>query len=116
MNMKMLLKLLYVIIPAIVMARYPFIQNLNPTSLNYENGYLIINGTMDVQFTDQAWTEFGYKDGNFNCFNTWWQDQIGNTYGPFKLVSITWTLLEHTENYDKLSFQVVLQPLASIRT
>jgi len=36
---------------------------------------------MDVLFTDEAWAEFGYKDGNFCWFNEWWQNQTGNTYG-----------------------------------
>lgn len=114
MNMKMLSKLLYVIIPAVIMSQYPFIKNLAFTSLQYESGYLIINGTMDVQFTDQAWTEFGYKKDNFYWFDAYWQEQIGNRYGPFELVAITWTLIEHTETFDRLSFQIVLEPRAHV--
>jgi len=110
----MLSRLLFVVIPAIIMARYPFIQNLAVTSLNYENGYLIFSGVMDVYFTDEAWAEFGYKNGNFYWFNQWWQDQVGNRYGPFKLVSITWKIIEHTETYDKLGFVIVLEPKASL--
>lgn len=115
MNMKILSKLLLLVFPAIIMARYPFIQNLSVASLNYEGGYLVISGTMDVYFTDQAWAEFGYKDSNFYWFNEWWQDQIGNRYGPFKLVSITWDIIVHTETYDRLAFVVVLEPKAHIR-
>lgn len=108
MKTRMLIKFLCVIIPVIIAARFPFIQNFNVTSANYKGGYLIVTGTMNVLFTDEAWAKFGYKDGNFYWFNEWWQNQIGSTYGPFKLVSITWVLIEHTETHDKLGFEIVL--------
>lgn len=116
MNLKMLSKMLYMIIPAIIMARYPFIQNFTATSLTYENGYLIVSGTLDVYFREQAWNDFGYKKGNFDWFNEWWQNQVGNRYGPFTLVSINWNLIEETETHDKLSFLIVLEPRAHIGT
>ncbi len=115
MNMKMLSKLALVIIPAIIMARYPFIQDLGVTDLSFDGEYLHVYGTVKVQLTEEAWTEFGYKDGNFHWFNEWWQEQVGNKYGPFTLISIEWTVLERTETYHKLSFNVVLEPKARIR-
>ncbi len=116
MNLKMLSKLMGVIIPAIIMARYPFIQNLTVTSVSYESGYVVISGTMRVQFTGQAWTDFGYKDGNFYWFNEWWQEQVGETHGAFKLVSIRWAFIEHTGTYDKLGFVITLEPKAHVVT
>jgi len=110
MNLKMLSKLMGVIIPAIIMARYPFIQNLTVTSFNYKNGQLIVTGTMDVYFTDQAWEQFGYKDGNFYWFNEWWQEHEGNLrFGAIRLVDVEWTLLEPHETYNKLAFTAVVE-------
>ena len=110
MNLKMLPKMIYIIVPAIIMSRYSFVQNLTVTSFNYADGQLIVNGTMDVYFSDQAWEQFGYKDGNFGYFNQWWEDNEGNLrFGAIKLVDITWTLLEEHETYDKLGFTAVLE-------
>jgi hypothetical protein len=110
MNLKMLPKMIYIIIPAIIMSRYPFIQNLTVTSFNYVNGQLIVNGTMDVYFSDQTWEQFGYKDDNFDYFNQWWEQNEGDLrFGAIKLVDITWTLLEEHETYDKLEFTAVLE-------
>lgn len=110
MNAKMVSRLLLAVIPAIIMARYPFIQNLTVTSYNYESGQLTVTGTMDVYFTDQAWEQFGYKDDNFYWFNEWWQEQEGNLwFGAIKLVDIEWTLLEQHETYDKLAFTAVVE-------
>ena len=101
-----------VIIPTIITTQFPFIQNFTVTSFNYAHArhrhYLVITGTMDVLFTDEAREKFGYEDGNFYWFNEWWQNQVGAKYGPFRLVSITWTLIEHTETQDTLGFEVVL--------
>lgn len=108
MKARMIGKFLTVIIPVIIAARFPFIQNFTATSYNYDGEYLTVTGTMDVLFTDEAWEKFGYRDGNFYWFNEWWQNQIGETYGPFRLVSITWNLIEHTETHDTLGFEVVL--------
>jgi hypothetical protein len=108
MKAAMIPKFLFVIIPIIIAARFPFLQNFTVTSYNYDGRYLIVTGTVDVALTEKAWTEFGYKGGNFYYFNEWWQNQAGNKFGPFQLVSITWTLLEHTNTYDKLAFELVL--------
>jgi hypothetical protein len=31
------------------------------------------------------------------------------TKGPFRLVSMTWILIKHTDTYDKLGFTLVLE-------
>lgn len=116
MNMKMLSKLALVIIPAIIMVRYPFIQDLSVPGLSFDGKSLQVSGTFKVQLTEEAWTEFGYQDGNFHWFNEWWQEQVGNRYGPFTLISVEWTVLERTETHHKLGFTIVLEPKAHIQT
>jgi hypothetical protein len=94
------------------MARYPFIKNLQITSISGSNNRLTITGILKVLFTREAWREFGYKRGNFYWFNKYWQDQVGKTvqFGNWhlKLLAIKWTLLEHEARYDKLGFVLVL--------
>jgi hypothetical protein len=105
-----LMKVLLVVMPMVIMLRYSFIQDLTVTPVTYQNGQFIITGTMKVLFTDEAWSQFGYKDGNFEWFNEWWQTEApGMTMGPFRLVSMTWILIEHTETYDRLEFILVLE-------
>jgi hypothetical protein len=107
-KVRVIVKFLTVIIPVIFAARFPFLQNFEATSYSFLGNYLVVTGTVEVPFTEAAWTEFGYRDGNFYWFNEWWQQQAGTVYGPVRLVSITWTLLEHTESYDRLGFEAVL--------
>lgn len=116
MNMKMLSKLSVVIIPAIIMVRYSFIQDLSVTGLSFDGKYLHVSGMFKVQLTEEAWTEFGYQDGDFYWFNEWWQEQVGNRYRHFALMSIEWTVLEHTETHHKLGFTLILEPKAYIQT
>lgn len=105
-----LTKVLFIVIPLVIMLRFPFIQDLTVTSVTYENGKFVITGTIKVLLSDEAWAQFGYKDGNFYWFNEWWQTEApGMTKGPFRLVSVTWTLIEHTEAYDRLGFTLVLE-------
>lgn len=105
-----LTKVLFIVIPLVIMLRFPFIQDLTVTSVTYENGKFVITGTIKVLLSDEAWAQFGYKDGNFYWFNEWWQTEApGMTKGPFRLVSMTWILIEHTEVYDELSFTIVLE-------
>ena len=105
-----LIKVLFIVVPMVIMVRYPFIQDLTVTSVTYQNEQMIITGTMTVLFTDEAWSQFGYKDGNFDWFNEWWHTEApGMTKGPFRLVSMTWNLIEHTEAYDMLRFTLVLE-------
>ena len=111
-----LTKVLFIVIPMVIMLRFPFIQDLTVTSVTYQNGRLIVTGSMKVLFTDEAWIQFGYKEGNFDWFNEWWQTEApGMTKGPFRLVSLTWILIEHTEAYDKLGFTMVLERRAHAR-
>ena len=105
-----LMKVLLIVIPVVIMLRYSFIQDLTVTSVTCQNGQIVITGTMKVLLTDEAWTQFGYKDGNFEWFNGWWQTEApGMTRGPFRLVLMTWTLINHTEAYDELGFTLVLE-------
>jgi hypothetical protein len=107
------------VIPMVIMSRYPFIKDMTITSTNVDpaTGYVTAQGTMKVMFTNDAWTQFGYKDDNFYWFNKWWQEEApGITYGPFRIVSATWTLVEHTENYDKLEFTIVLAKAHGAKT
>ncbi len=108
MKLRMICRLLMFIIPIIITIRYPFIQNMEITSCRFRGKYLTVTGTMEVLLNDQAWTEFGYKEDNFYWFNEWWQDQVGHRFGPFRLVSVNWTLIEHTEARDTLAFEIVL--------
>jgi hypothetical protein len=96
-------------ISAAIMQQYPFIRGLQVSYVGFQNGNIVVYGTMRVYFTPLAWTEFGYKAGNFYWFNLWWQTKaLGMPVGCFKLVSMKWTLVEHTENYDVLNFVMVL--------
>jgi hypothetical protein len=105
-----LMKVLSIVIPMVIMLRYPFIQDLTVTRVTYQNDQIVITGTMKVLLTDEAWTQFGYKDGNFEWFNEWWQTEApGMIKGPFRLVSMTWILIQHTEAYDELGFTLVLE-------
>ena len=108
MKARLLFKFLTVIIPIIIAARFPFLQNLTVTSYAFAGDCLVVTGTLEVALTEEAWTEFGYRDGNFPWFDAWWEQQEGNVYGPVRLISIEWTLLEHTESYDRLGFEAVL--------
>lgn len=106
----MLLRLIFLVVPMVVMLRYSFIKDAEVTSVSYNGGQITVSGTVGVFFTDEAWTEFGYKDGNFYWFNKWWQEEApGLTCARFRLVSAEWTLLEHTETYDLLSFTMVVE-------
>ena len=103
------------LIPAIlvlIMARYPFIQNLTVTGFTMSNGTCSVSGTMNVYFTQQAYEQFGYAKGNFYYFNAWWQNQTGKVISldgiDVVLVSVNWTILKHTDAYDTLRFQFVL--------
>jgi hypothetical protein len=103
-----LLKVLFVVVPMVVMLRYPFIKDAAVTSVSYDGGRIIMSGTVRVLFTDEAWSEFGYKDGNFYWFNKWWQEEApGLTYARLRLVSAEWVLIEHTDTYDDLGFTMV---------
>jgi hypothetical protein len=53
-----LIKVLFIVVPMVIMVRYPFIQDLTVTSVTYQNGQFIINGTMKVLLTNEAWTQF----------------------------------------------------------
>jgi hypothetical protein len=108
MKARLLVKLLSLIVPIIIASRFPFLQNLTVTSYTFAGDCLVVTGTVEVVLTEEAWTKFGYRDGNFYWFNEWWQQQGGMAYGPVRLVSIEWTLLEHTESYDRLGFEAVL--------
>ena len=100
-----------VVVPVIIMNQYPFIKDMTINSANVDpaTGYITVQGTTKVMFTNDAWTQFGYKNENFYWFNKWWQEESpGTTQGPFKIISATWTLTEHAENYDRLEFTIVL--------
>jgi len=105
-----LMKVALVVMPMVIMLRYPFVQDLTVDSVSYQSGRFVVVGTLKVVFTDDAWIEFGYKDGNFFWFDKWWRDEApGTAFGPFRLVSMSWTLLEHAETYDRLAFVMVLE-------
>lgn len=105
-----LMKMVMVVVPMVIMLRYPFIRDLAVTAADYQGGHVIVTGTLTVLLTDQAWSEFGYKDGNFEWFAKWWQEEAyGIDVGPFRIVSVTWTLVEHAATYDKLGFVAVLE-------
>ena len=108
MKFRVIVKLLMIVFPMIIAARFPFLQNFEVTSYSLVGDHLVVTGTVEVPFTDQAWEEFGYRDGNFPWFDAWWEQQEGNMYGPVRLISIEWTLLEHTESYDRLGFEAIL--------
>lgn len=111
-----LMKMVMVVVPMVIMLRYPFVRDLVVTAADYQGGQVIVTGTLTVQLTDQAWSEFGYKDGNFEWFAKWWQDEApGVDVGPFRIVSVTWTLVEHTATYDKLAFVAVLEVRANAK-
>lgn len=96
------------VVPMVIMLRYSFIKDFEVASVSHSGGQVVVSGTLRVLFTDEAWTEFGYKDGNFYWFNKWWQEEApGMTYARLRLVSAEWVLIEHTETYDVLGFTMV---------
>jgi len=102
------MKVLLVVVPMVIMLRYPFIKDAAVTSVNYDDGQIVVTGTVKVLFTDEAWTEFGYKDGNFYHFDKWWQEEApGLKCARLRLVSAEWVLIEHTDTYDVLGFTMV---------
>jgi hypothetical protein len=104
------MKVLLIVAPMVVMLRYPFIKDAAVTSVSLHGGQIIVSGTVRVLFTDEAWTEFGYKDGNFDWFSKWWQEEApGLTHARLRLVSAEWVIIEHTEAYDVLGFTMVLE-------
>lgn len=91
------------------MSHYPFIHNLHITSVSVHGNKWTVQGTMNVYFSKCAWSEFGYKDGNFYWFNLWWQNQTGKEFCfggiKAKLLWVNWTLIRHTDKYDSLGFK-----------
>jgi len=99
-----------VVVPMVIMLRYPFIKDLTVAPASYQGGRVIVTGTLTVWFTDDAWSQFGYKDDNFAWFAEWWEEEFsGAKVGPFRLVSVSWSLLEHTATHDRLGFVAVLE-------
>jgi len=96
-------------------ATYPFSRNIHATPVAINGDTITVKGTMDVYFTQQAWCEFGYKKGNFQYFDEWWHQQIGQTYRYMgvhvKLVYIDWTLLQHYYDHDHLGFTLKVKVL-----
>jgi hypothetical protein len=102
------------LILSMVMATYPFIKDLRLTSFSMNGNTVTVSGTMDVHFTPQAWNDFGYKPNNFYYFNAWWQAEVGKVIyqsGRTEVIlkSVTWTVLEHTATYDRLSFKFTVE-------
>ncbi len=99
-----------------VSIKAPYAKNLNVHFDGFSDGVYTFSGSVDIHYKNpQAWTDFGYKEGNFYFFNQYWQSQVGNTFTfagvTAKLVGITIVLAGHTQSSDHLVFTVKLQPV-----
>jgi hypothetical protein len=94
------------IVVSLILMQYPYVHNPVVTQMYMaDRNILVIKGTLEIDFTHPEI----YHKGNFYWFNDWWQQQVGKTYGPYRLVAITWTLLEEGETSDKLGFELRLK-------
>jgi hypothetical protein len=92
----------------------PYAKNLDLHVGSIEGNTVTIIGSVDIHYKNpQAWRDFGYKDGNFQYFYQYWQDQEGKTFTyagiSAKLLDITIVLAEHTPSKDHLEFTIVLE-------
>jgi hypothetical protein len=104
------------IVSIVASAAIGYINFKAPYAKNINLRIVTVVGSVDIKYKNpQAWTEFGYKDGNFYYFEQYWQNQIGKTFSyagiTATLVFISIELDKHTPSYDHLLFTVKLQPV-----
>jgi hypothetical protein len=92
----------------------PYAKNLSLHVDKVDGNIITVSGSVDILYKNpQAWKEFGYKDGNFNYFYQYWQNQEQKTFTyagvDAKLIDITIVLAGHTQSKDHLEFTIVLQ-------
>jgi len=92
----------------------PYARNLDLKVDSIEGNIVTVVGSVDILYKNpRAWRDFGYKDGNFNYFYQYWQDQEGKTFRyagvTAKLLDITIVLAKHTLSEDNLYFKIVLE-------
>jgi hypothetical protein len=95
------------LISAAIMAIYPNVRGLTLSNVTFDKGCIVVTGQVQMWFTD-AKGDYPRVPNEFYYFNAWWQNQIGRSYCGFTLVSIQWTLLQETQNYDLLGFTATL--------
>ncbi len=101
----------------VVNFKAPYAKNLDVHLASWNGNTLTFTGSVDIHYKNpQAWSDFGYKDGNFQYFYAYWQQQEGKTFSyagvTVKLIDVTITLTQHTPSYDHLIFSVQLQQVS----
>lgn len=96
--------------------RVPYAKSLVLHIDDVSNGMVTVSGSVDIKYKNpKAWTEFGYKDGNFYYFSKYWEDQVGNEFSyagiTVRLEGININLDQHTQSYDHLTFTILLRPV-----
>jgi len=99
-----------------VKLKVPYAKNLEITGVNWDGDTVHVTGSVDIEFKNhKAWTEFGYKDGNFQYFHDYWVTQATEkalfSYNgvTVRLLEMDWTLAQHYKNYDHLLFTIKAQ-------
>ena len=106
MKMFVISKVLVFVAISILMSQYSNIKSIEVESLTTDGQRLYVSGiiTLDYSLPDI------YKQSNFYWFNQWWQSQEGQVFkGNIRLVSVELQLLEETETYVKMHFDLVLE-------
>ena len=98
----------------IVNVKAPYAKNFGVHLASWDGNILTFTGSVDIQYKNpQAWSDIGYKDGNFKYFYEYWQNQEGKTFSyagvNVKLIDVAMTLSQHTQTFDHLQFTIKLQ-------
>jgi hypothetical protein len=98
----------------IVNVKAPYAKNFEVHLASWDKGILTFTGSVDIHYKNpQAWIDIGYKDGNFQYFYAYWQQQEGKTFSyagvNVKLIDVSMTLAQHTKSSDHLTFTIMLQ-------
>ena len=94
-------------------AAYPYAKNIRVVPVAIQGNTVTLKGSVDIYFTDRAWKEFGYKNGNFHNFDKYWQSQEAKKFSylgnQVRIEHIDWTLVKHYHDHDRLSFVIKLK-------
>jgi hypothetical protein len=99
----------------IVHVKAPYAKNLEVHLASWDGNVLTFAGSVDINYKNpQAWTDIGYKEGNFQYFYQYWQNQEGKTFSysgvNVKLIDVNMGMT-HNPNHatDHIQFTIKLQ-------
>jgi hypothetical protein len=99
----------------VVHVKAPYAKNLEVRLTSWDGNTLTFTGSVDINYKNsQAWTDIGYKEGNFKYFYQYWQNQEGKTFSysgvNVKLIDITMVPTYNLAlGYDHIHFTIKLQ-------